>query len=221
MKSLTLLDCLANYLTHNTSRTCGECTICCRALSVKSLGKPMNCRCEHQRTPLPENNYNGCAIYTDRPEECRAFSCAWLGGYGSESDRPDKSGILIYWDTGHDQYEALSIIEIFPGSLNKRYPNPSAADYYDLLPNTESWRIYIHPYGIPRATGDSIKIAPEYESKVIVGMDHMLGNGLVFINCGVIDERGYLHHVNGLIVAPDVVKDFNDWWINAARRAGR
>lgn len=53
-------------------RNCGTCTMCCKLLAVPPLEKPRGKWCEHcvQGT--------GCGIYETRPEECRAYYCAWI-----------------------------------------------------------------------------------------------------------------------------------------------
>ena len=56
-------------------RQCGSCQACCTLLPVKSLEKPSNTRCKHQR------NGKGCAIYRELETfspECRIWSCRWL-----------------------------------------------------------------------------------------------------------------------------------------------
>ena len=72
-------------------RRCGACTRCCRTLAVSALQKPMNVWCDHCRVGA------GCAIYPDRPEECRVFACQWLVDPGiPESLRPDRSGVVLH-----------------------------------------------------------------------------------------------------------------------------
>lgn len=70
------------------NRQCGTCQECCTFVHVQSLGKPSRTRCEHQCA-------TGCAIYANRPSECRTYRCSWLEGYLGERDRPDHSGILF------------------------------------------------------------------------------------------------------------------------------
>lgn len=69
-------------------RKCGDCSACCFTFENIELKKPVNKWCEHACG-------NGCAIYTAKPVECRAFFCHWLQGYGKEEDRPDKIGIVF------------------------------------------------------------------------------------------------------------------------------
>jgi len=84
-----------------SERACGECQLCCELLAVKERGhlpsgepyafnKPTRTRCAHQCA-------SGCAIYDDErlPLSCRAFECEWLLGNFRESDRPDRSGVVV------------------------------------------------------------------------------------------------------------------------------
>lgn len=71
------------------TRSCGECTLCCKVLPVPPLKKLAGQRCKHQRL-------TGCKVYVDRPTPCRLWSCRWLTGEGTEDlRRPDRSGYVI------------------------------------------------------------------------------------------------------------------------------
>lgn len=82
-------------------RQCGDCQLCCELLAVKERGhlpsgkpyafhKPALQRCGNQCE-------TGCAIYDEDflPISCRAFECEWLLGKFRESDRPDRSGVVV------------------------------------------------------------------------------------------------------------------------------
>ena len=71
-------------------RQCGCCTLCCKLLPVKSIGKKALTKCEHQRTG------RGCAIHDRLPTACRVWSCGWLLQEGTtELSRPDRSHYVI------------------------------------------------------------------------------------------------------------------------------
>jgi len=53
-------------------RDCGGCTLCCKVIGVKALGKEMGLWCQHC---APKS---GCAIYEARPDDCRNFDCGYL-----------------------------------------------------------------------------------------------------------------------------------------------
>lgn len=74
------------------NRQCGGCTLCCKLLPVRSLGKPANTRCVHQR-------HHGCQVYaklkTVSPE-CHVWSCRWLVDEATKDmRRPDKVHYVI------------------------------------------------------------------------------------------------------------------------------
>jgi hypothetical protein len=55
-----------------TARSCGDCSLCCKVMEIATLGKPPGSWCWNCKPP------HGCAIYADRPLECRNFNCLWL-----------------------------------------------------------------------------------------------------------------------------------------------
>lgn len=73
-----------------TSKTCGDCDLCCKLVAVESLSKPAYTRCEFMQAG------GGCAIYGSHPSDCQAFSCGWLDidALGEEW-RPNRCGFLI------------------------------------------------------------------------------------------------------------------------------
>jgi len=73
-------------------RSCGECNVCCYALTIDepALAKPQGVRCQHTLSDL------SCAIYGSRPDTCRNFWCGWrLFRWVRATLRPDQSGVLI------------------------------------------------------------------------------------------------------------------------------
>lgn len=76
-------------------RGCGTCTLCCKVLRIDELAKP-------QGTWCPKCDVGrGCAIYADRPGECRSFYCGYLTveGLGPEW-WPAKSKIVLVSELG-------------------------------------------------------------------------------------------------------------------------
>jgi hypothetical protein len=73
------------------ARECGDCSLCCKLLGIEELGKPQGQWCPHCVKP------NGCAIYDQRPQECRDFSCGWLesSSLGPEW-QPSRCKIVLY-----------------------------------------------------------------------------------------------------------------------------
>lgn len=71
-------------------RTCGDCTLCCKILSVLDLEKPPMTWCEHCDIG------KGCRIYDQRPESCQAFNCMWLiNEWMPDEMRPDRCKIVF------------------------------------------------------------------------------------------------------------------------------
>jgi hypothetical protein len=73
-----------------STRSCAGCTACCELLPVDALEKPPGVRCKHACAG------KGCAIYPQRPGDCRGFACTWLldptwGG----TLRPDRCGFVV------------------------------------------------------------------------------------------------------------------------------
>ena len=86
-------------------RTCGNCSLCCKVLSIIELDKPVGVWCPHAKKNA------GCTIYANRPDVCVAFKCHWLEGLQELEHRPDKihgvvassidgDAVVIYEDKG-------------------------------------------------------------------------------------------------------------------------
>ena len=72
-------------------RTCGECTMCCKLLTIRELDKPAGewCKSAHPG--------KGCGIYATRPQVCREFECMWLQEDSMPEElRPDKSHVILW-----------------------------------------------------------------------------------------------------------------------------
>ncbi len=95
-------------------RSCGECTACCKTHQVEALQKPQGKWCVHCAIGV------GCKIYDQRPQECVEYSCEWRNGSGSESDRPDKIGVLVDAVISDDRTEALiRVVEVLEGRIER------------------------------------------------------------------------------------------------------
>lgn len=102
-----------------TARACGECAACCELPAVPSLGK-------EACTPCPNSSAAGCAIYPDRPGECRDYRCLWLDdAVGDEADRPDRLGLMFDLPSlvqDHPDYQGVQVIcarEVRPGARDE------------------------------------------------------------------------------------------------------
>ncbi|SRR5258708_6083397 len=72
-----------------TSRTCGECSLCCKLLPVAELDKEANLWCQHCRPG------NGCSIYNARPRVCRDYQCGWLLGVLDDNRYPINCHMVV------------------------------------------------------------------------------------------------------------------------------
>jgi len=71
-------------------RKCGDCSLCCKLVPVKSIGKPGYTRCRFQR-------HKGCLIHDtpNYPGDCAVWACRWLLNAAGETSRPDRTHIVI------------------------------------------------------------------------------------------------------------------------------
>ena len=67
--------------------------MCCTVLRVDELKKRAGDDCRHQR------GAQGCGIYEDRPEICRAYQCLWRQGGLEDDERPDATGGIVDLET--------------------------------------------------------------------------------------------------------------------------
>lgn len=85
-----------------SERSCGDCSMCCKTLPIKSRGtaltgekyemvKPPHTWCQHWVKGA------GCGIYTSpvKPLTCSLFKCLWLRGAGRESAKPNKTKVIL------------------------------------------------------------------------------------------------------------------------------
>lgn len=102
-------------------RTCGGCSLCCKAMGVDQLDKPVGKWCQHSVA-------GGCGVYPDRLtdenySECNRYKCMWLQGHFDTSDRPDKIKIVPsmtkHPDPAHEKPLAV-FNEAFPGAGDGR-----------------------------------------------------------------------------------------------------
>jgi hypothetical protein len=72
------------------TRTCGDCTLCCRVVPVLELAKPPDVWCQHCDPKA------GCRIYDQRPNSCRKWWCVWLlDEQLPEAMKPNRSHVIF------------------------------------------------------------------------------------------------------------------------------
>jgi len=54
------------------TRSCGDCSLCCKVYTIPVLDKREGQWCRHCRPG------HGCSIYETRPDYCRSFICEWM-----------------------------------------------------------------------------------------------------------------------------------------------
>ncbi len=100
-------------------RNCGACTLCCKALAIKELGKPLGVACVHICS-------SGCAVQDQRPHDekyfgCNTYNCLWLLGDLEDNDRPDKLK-AVFTALPHPnpavKIPMILVNEAFPGSAD-------------------------------------------------------------------------------------------------------
>ena len=103
-----------------TTRTCGDCQLCCKLLPVRELHKRANTRCKHQR------HAKGCKIYGNRPISCLLWSCRWRADASLDLPRPDRCHYAVdvlpdylELETGGKRYTA-PVIQIWADPAHPR-----------------------------------------------------------------------------------------------------
>ena len=74
------------------TRSCGECSLCCKLIKIDALNKPANKWC-----PSCKPGMGGCQVYDTRPQPCINFKCLWLQPeIGTEGMRPDRTHVIFH-----------------------------------------------------------------------------------------------------------------------------
>ncbi len=142
------------------SRQCGSCKACCTYLSVAEIGKAAGERCKNL------SRY-GCKIYKTRPAECASYECMWMRGFGENSHRPDKLGVLftpfVHPEFGNIIHAYELKKKAFDKSLVKTYCDMVAVNTLLLMFSTknEKW-----VWGGPQ---DMLDALPEHYKALIGG----------------------------------------------------
>lgn len=91
-----------------TTKRCGTCHLCCTAMEVYELEKPIGEHCQHL------DECGKCGIYTERPNSCKVFYCTWrlqemLSLKLPWDMKPERCGYVLHWDRG-----ASPLCTLFP-----------------------------------------------------------------------------------------------------------
>jgi hypothetical protein len=106
------------------NRQCGDCTLCCKLLPVRSLGKGSGERCRHQQ------HHKGCKVYANLlavAPECRLWNCRWLVDEAGDTSRPDHAHYVIdvmpdfiRADDGDGNIVEVPVVQVW---VDPRYPD--------------------------------------------------------------------------------------------------
>jgi hypothetical protein len=111
------------------ARQCGTCTLCCKLLTIEELGKPAGQWCPHCIQG------RGCAIYADRPNECRGFQCGYLMWPAlGEHWLPARSKLVVAFKPDGNEI----VIHVDPGMPNAWRAEP----YYSEIRNMAAHGVY-------------------------------------------------------------------------------
>lgn len=121
------------------TRKCGRCTGCCTALGVDAVGKKDMERCVH------ELKHKGCAIYADRPAQCRNFFCLWKLGFGTRKDAPDQIGVVFDGYIDDAGRAVLRAAEVRAGAME---PGTRGAALGEQLAGTCDRMLILHRSGM-------------------------------------------------------------------------
>lgn len=97
------------------ARECKNCSACCDALAVSELQKDVFTPCVHQCKS------GGCSIYPTRPATCKAWTCGYLQGIGSDDERPDQTGVVLDPHPGSGFTRIMQMSEVTDGALSTPY----------------------------------------------------------------------------------------------------
>ena len=108
-------------------RSCGSCSLCCKAVPIDKPPKSAGVWCVHHRAG------KGCTIRATRPIICRAFYCGWmLTAELGEEWKPDISKFVLVWD---GRSSLIAYVDPDDPSAWKREP------YYGVL---KKWSTRAH-----------------------------------------------------------------------------
>jgi hypothetical protein len=95
-------------MTAVTGRSCGDCSLCCKLMTIDELDKPANQWCKHCKP-----GRGGCTIYEARPNVCRGFACGWLVSDAySDEWKPTRSKMVVHY-TGAKDGMSMRHFEIY------------------------------------------------------------------------------------------------------------
>ena len=138
-----------------TTRSCGDCTLCCKLPPVPALKKEANEWCKHCDIGV------GCKIYKDRPLDCQAFECFWHAGLTLEEYKPNKVGFYMTADSPNDA--AMGMVKVY-------------TERHRLGATIRKLKKYKSPFN-GRPKGFHISFGPEKEASYLLHEGYEKGEG--------------------------------------------
>jgi hypothetical protein len=131
----------------DAAKACGECSLCCKMLSIVELKKASGAMCQHM---VPGK---GCGIHAERPQVCSSYQCVWsLADPLDEQWRPDRAGFILNPRQDPSEVEVLVDTnrpdawkrEPFYSTF-KRWSHPSATSISRVLVRTRGKTVVVFP----------------------------------------------------------------------------
>jgi hypothetical protein len=94
-------------------RRCGECSLCCKLLSVEALNKPAGRWCEHCLKS------SGCSIYDRRPTQCERFHCGWLSNSNFGDEWYPRRSKMVVFAAGYENRLGIHVDPASPGAWRR------------------------------------------------------------------------------------------------------
>jgi hypothetical protein len=91
-------------------RKCGSCRVCCSVMEITALEKPQFTPCVNL---VKRQTTKSCSVYNERPAECRSFRCAWLSGFGTNAQRPDRCGVMLTGTSDQNKDAPVMVMQGF------------------------------------------------------------------------------------------------------------
>jgi hypothetical protein len=97
---------MSEAASNTTTRSCGDCTLCCKVYPIPPMEKQRNVWCKACKPG------RGCDIWVERPQMCRDFNCTWITDHRLGPEwKPNVAKFVMNWATKEHLH-----ITVDPGS---------------------------------------------------------------------------------------------------------
>lgn len=182
--------------------TCQECCICPKIDQQTMLLQIGTYEAKPAYTPCRHLSGDGCSVYSNRPQTCRDFECAWLkGAVGDAEARPDRIGLLPMVQHSEAGVCRLTIMECRENAFAER-GFALAEELMQSIPNVDhihvvfyrsSQRLRYSPQWdfvlVSEGTiSRRFRCSPREAVQIIKKIPHCAG-GVIQIGAGIYSER--------------------------------